>query len=149
MRLNKLTSQLHSEVNWNTFVCKKKGAFYRCYNADMDTKVYSRFVPSGGQKIGKKKHAHIWTHARGTKAVCRSCNPTQISDTVFPLHGAARIRALVCSSPCLVMLALGFFAGCAHKHTHTHTNSQWLANICGASCWQWSRYGHDCLAVFV
>lgn len=57
------------------------------------------------------KHTHTYTQMKTRNKGCvLQLQPAQIPDTVFPLHRAARIRALVCSSPCLLMLTLGFFA---------------------------------------
>ncbi len=92
-------------------------------------------------------HTHMNTCTRNKGCVLQ-LQPSQIPDTVFPLHRTARIRALVCSSP-----AGSHWGSLLSVHTQTrtptHTRTQWHANVCGASCWLWSRCGHDCLAVFV
>lgn len=78
--------------------------------------MYTLTYLQAGKETEKNTHIHIRTHAH------MQLQPTQILDTLSsPLYRPARIRALVCSSPCTLMLTLGFFAACTHKHTHMHS----------------------------
>lgn len=85
-------------------------------------------------------HRHIWTQRahlccwerakRQKNITCEDVHTEQSScaaaaphsdarDSAFPLYWAACIRAPVCSFSCLLALASGFLAVCAHKHICT------------------------------
>jgi len=66
----------------------------------------------------------------------------------FPLHWAACIRALVCLSPCLLMLTLGFFVACAQDNAHRHRNKTvylWVF-LLAVVLWAW-QLGNVCLVL--
>lgn len=159
MRLNKLTSQLHSKVNWNKFVCQKPTTNNRCMHfflllhkftgARVHQYRYGHYTCASlqaGQAIRHHTHSHMNTCA-SEQRLCVAAATRSDPWHSLPITLSSTYQSSSLFIPCLLMLTLGFFAACAHKHARTH--SQWHANICGASCWQWSRSGHDCLAVFV
>lgn len=102
-----------------------------CTNTDMDTKVFC-FVVCCPICV---MFVVVSITCTPNKPCVLQLQSTRITNTVFLLHEAARIRAVVCSSPCLLMLTLGFSAVCAHAHTPTPTHTILYLYLCEGTHW--------------